>query len=261
MPGLKSSIGREKKISEIAEIIYAENRKKGLPADPMRDWRHAEQIYDDKTLYFGWWLPARFIQKYYYKIIAVSMAAIVVLIALNIWTVRDTREVDIRPYISVSMIDPIQVSDTVGKNVYFGNYIIVNNAGKTPASNVSIRYYLTSEAEMAGATGQKWVDRKVEGLSTLGFIAPGTFTKEPGFKALSPSAKYYYFEAVVSYQGLSSSRRYWTHVKKVFRYDRPEGKFVLATGDMEWDRNRDTVVPPISSVSEIDNLMMKLKNK
>jgi len=261
MSGLKSSIGREKKISEIAEIIYADNRRKGLPADPMRDWKHAEQIYDDKTLYYGWWLPGRFIQKYYYKIIAATLATIVLLIAWNIKTGQDLKEIDIRPYVSVDMIDPMQINDTEGKNVYFGNYIILNNTGKTPAANVSIRYYLTSEAEKARTPGQKWMDQKIEGISTLGFIAPGTFTKEPSFKALSPSAKYYYFEAIVSYQGLSSPKRYWTHVRKVFRFDRAEGKFVIALSDSEWDMNRDFGVPPISTVKEIDGLMMQLKNK
>ncbi|HOX09264.1 MAG TPA: hypothetical protein PLA52_01330, partial [Candidatus Omnitrophota bacterium] len=141
------------------------------------------------------------------------------------------------------------------------NYIILNNTGKTPAANVSVRYYLTSEAEKAKTSGQRWMDQKVEGISTLGFIAPGTFTKEPSFKALSPSAKLYYFEAVVSYQGLSSSRRYWTHVRKVFRFDRAEGRFVIALSDSEWDMNRHFGVPPISTVKEIDALMMQLKNK
>jgi hypothetical protein len=261
MSGLKGNISREKKISEIAEIIYAENRSKGLPADPMRDWKHAEKIYDDKTLYFGWWLPARFIQKYYYKIIAIALMAIVLLIAWNIKTGQDMKDVDIRPYVSVDMIDPIQINDTEGMNVYFGNYIILNNTGKTPAANVSVRYYLTSEAEKTKASGQKWIDRKMEGISTLGFIAPGKFVKEPGFKALSPSAKYYYFEAVVSYQGLASSRKYWTHVKRIFRFEKAEGKFTIAFSDSEWDRNCNFGMPPISSAKEVDGLMMQMKSK
>jgi hypothetical protein len=261
MSGLNSSISREKKIGEIAEIIYAENRSKGLPADPMRDWNQAEQIFDDKAVYFGWWLPARFIRKYYYKIIALTLTAIVLLFAWNLKTGQDLKEISIRPYVSVDMIDPIQISDGEGKNVYFGNYIILNNTGKTPAANVSVRYFLTSEIEKAEPENQKWIDEKIEGVGSLGFIAPGAFIKEPGFRALSPSAKYYYFEAIVSYRGLASQKRYWTHVKKVFQFDRPAGKFKTALSDSEWDRNSSFGAPPMSTGKEIGEFVMQIAKK
>ncbi|MFA5335933.1 MAG: hypothetical protein WC324_03335 [Candidatus Omnitrophota bacterium] len=263
MPGLNDSINREKKISEIAEVIYAENRNKGLPADPMRDWKEAEKIFDDKAVYYCLWLPTRFVRKYFYKILAVSVPVIVILLMWNLRYAQDMREINIRPYVSVDMIDPVQINDGENKNVYFGNYIILNNTGKTPASNVSARYYLTSEADRSkpAAADKKWVDERMEGVSSMGFIAPGTFIKEPSFKALSPSAKYYYFEAIVSYKGQVSSKRYWTHVRKMYQFDKASGKFMASLNNVDWDMNSSFVAPPMSSAKEIDGFMMKIADK
>lgn len=258
---VRGVIDREKKLREIAEIVYAENKKKGLAPDSMRDWKQAEEIFDNKIMYYASWLPSQFIRKYYYKIIAVSAAAIVFLLAWNVKMGQDLKEIDDRPYVSVDIINPVLINDAENKNTYFGNYMILRNTGKTPASNVTTKYYLTTDAEKVKSRGQRWVDEKVEGISSLGFIAPRTFVKEPSFRSLSPSAGYYYFEAVVSYQGISSPRRYWTKVKKVFQMEKSSGKFAAVLSDGQWDSNNNFSVPTLSSEKEVDEFITKVKNR
>ncbi|MFA5093860.1 MAG: hypothetical protein WC512_01295 [Candidatus Omnitrophota bacterium] len=261
MRDTRSGIEREKRIREIAEAVYADNRKKGMAEDPMRDWKQAEQIYDDKTVYYGWWLPSRFINRYYYKIIAFAVTMIVFLFAWNVKSGLDFKEVDVRPYVTIKIIDPIQISDNGTNSVYFGNYMILDNNGKTPAANVTAKYILTTELDKQKQSGQKWIDERQEGIGSLGFISPGGMIKEPGFKSLSPVAKYYYFEAIVSYQGLSSSKRYWTRVRKVFRMDKTSGRFIEVLSESEWDNNRVFSVPQISGDGQIRNLLSAMGNK
>lgn len=254
-------INREKKLREIAEIVYAKNKKKGLAPDSMRDWIQAEEIFNNKIMYYAWWLPSQLIQKYYYKIIAVSAAAILFLLAWNVRTGQDLKEIDNRPYVSVDIINPMLINDAESKNTYFGNYMILKNTGKTPASNVTTKYYLTTDTEKTRSRGQKWVDEKVEGISSLGFIAPRALIKEPSFRSLSPSAGYYYFEAVVSYQGISSPKRYWTKVRKVFQMEKSSGKFAAVLSEGQWDSNSNFSVPMLSSEKEIGEFIAKVKSR
>jgi len=139
--------------------------------------------------------------------------------------------------------------------------MILDNNGKTPADNVTAKYILTTELEKQKQSGQKWIDERQEGIGSLGFISPGGMIKEPGFKSLSPAAKYYYFEAIVSYQGLSSPKRYWTRVRKVFKMDKTAGKFIEALSESEWDNNRVFSVPQISGDGQIRNLLSAMDKK
>ena len=261
----QDSISREKRIRGMAEVIYAENKKKGLPSDPARDWKQAEETYDDKITYFFFWKPGQFLRKYYYKLIAVVVLLIVFLALANLKVGQDLKDMRDRPYLMVDLINPMQISDTDSSDTYYGNYLIFKNSGKTPASNVKISYYMTTEVDgkVDGkrTLGQRWFDQKAEGISTLGFVAPGGFIKEPSFRSLSPAASYYYFEAIASYHGLNPAKHYWTHIKRIFKIDRETGTLIPVFSYAEWDNGKNFVVPALSTDKNIWNLLAKAEKR
>lgn len=256
----QNDLNREKKIREIAEVIYIENKKKGLPADSMKDWSQAEQIYEDKMRYLCW-KSGQCLRKYYYKLIAVAVLLIIFFSAADIKVGQDLKEMGNRPYLSVDLINPMQISDADTSNTYYGSYIILKNSGKTPAAGVTVFYYMTTEEDGKKTMGTRRADQKAEGISTLGFVAPGGFVKEPSFRSLSPAASYYYFEAVASYHGLNAGKRYWTQIKRVFKIDRTSQKLVPIYNYSEWDENQNFAVPALSAGKDIGNLFAKLEKK
>lgn len=256
----QNDISREKRIRGIAEVIYAENKRKGLPADPARDWKQAEETYDDKITYFFFWKPGQFLRKYYYKLITVIVLLIVLLAVADIKVGQDLKDMRDRPYLSVDLINPMRISDA-DNSTYYGNYLILKNSGKTPSADVKISYYMTTEADGKSTLGQGWFDQKAEGVSTLGFVAPGEFIKEPSFRSLSPEASYYYFEAVASYHGLNPAKHYWTHIKRMFKIDRETKRLIPISSYAEWDKDRNFTVPSLSTDKNIRNLLAKAENR
>ncbi len=253
---------RYERIKEIAAVLYAQNKEKGLKNDPHRDWLEAEAIYSDKLKYYSEWLPSRFVKKNNYKIVAVLGALIVLLVAWNVRVGQNAAEADKRPYVSVNIMNPMQISDA--ENRYVGNYFILKNNGKSPASNVHLNYYITANVDKTiskNPDSPKWFNESAEGVSSIGFITAGGMQKEPGFRPLSPLAEYYYFEAVVSYEGMMPNKRYWTHVKKIFRIDKKNGDLFLVFASEEWDRNRDFIVPRISAGKEVEGLLNKIRRQ
>jgi len=109
--------------------------------------------------------------------------------------------------------------------------------------------------------GTKWSDQKVEGISTLGFVPPGGFVKEPSFRSLSPAASLYYFEAIASYRGVNSGKRYWTQIKRVFKIDRQNQNLLPIFNYSEWDRGRNFVAPTLSADKEIWKLLVKVEKR
>ncbi len=257
----QNGINREKRIRGIAEVIYAENKKKGLPADPARDWKQAEETYDDKVTYYFFWKPGQFLRKYCYNLIAVVVLLIIFLAVADLKVGQDLNDMRNRPYLSVDLINPMQISDTDSSSTYYGNYLILKNIGKTPAANVKISYYMTTEVDGKRTLGQRWIDQKAEGVSALGFVAPGGFIKEPSFRSLSPAASYYYFEAVASYHGLNPVKHYWTHIKRMFKIDRETRKLVPIFSYAEWDKEKNFVVPSLSTDRDIWNLLAKVEKR
>lgn len=257
----KNDISREKRISEIAKVIYAENKKKGLPDDSMRDWKQAEGIYDDKITYFFFWKPGQFLQKYYYKLITVTVLLIILLAIGNLKVEQDFKDMRSRPYLTVDLINPMQINDADTSNTYYGNYLILKNSGKTPAVNVTVSYYMTTEVDGRKTLGRRWFDQKAEGISTLGFVAPGGFVKEPSFRSLSATASYYYFEAIATYHGLNPVKHYWTHIKRVFKIDNETKSFVPVFSYAEWDQAKNFTVPSLSTDKNIWGLLAKIEKK
>lgn len=257
----QDNISRGKRIVEIAEVIYAENKKKGLPSDQMRDWKQAEDIYDDKITYYFFWIPGRFLRKYYHKLILIGVLLIIFFAIAEMKVGQDLKDIKNRPYLSVDLINPMEISDADSKNSYYGNYLILKNNGKTPAANVTVSYYMTTEADSKRTLGQRWFDQKAEGISTLGFVAPGGFIKEPSFRSLSPEASYYYFEAITSYYGLNPAKRYWTHIKRVFKIDRETKRLVLIFSYAEWDKDKNFMAPSLSTDKDAWNLLAKAEKK
>jgi hypothetical protein len=257
----QKEISREGRIRDIAELIYCENRKKGLPCDPERDWKEAEGIYDDKLTYFLFWKPGCFIRKYFYKLIAACVLLIVFFLTMELRVGRNFADWRNRPYLSADLIDPVEINEPGDGNTYFGSYAILKNNGETPAANVTISYYLTSDADGNKAAGQKWLDKRAEGISTLGFVAPRGSAREPSFRSLSPAASYYYFEAVASYYGLNPGKKYWTHIKRVFKIDRAARTFIPVLSYSEWDKGRNLMAPALSTDKDIRTLLAKIEKR
>jgi len=252
---------REKKIREIAEIVYAENKKKGLPSDPIRDWNSAEEIYKNKVKYLLFWKPMRFVRAYYYKLIALAVMLIVFLTAASWKVEQNLADIKNRPYLSTELINPVQISEEGVNVAYYGNYILLKNNGIAPATNVTVSYYITTDIDGKKAAAANWFNRKAEGISMLGFVAPGALVKEPGFRPLSPEASYCYFETVVSYNGLNPVRRYWTHIKRVFRIDRQNKTLIPVFSYADWDNNKNFVIPELSTDKDIWKLLVKVEKR
>ena len=259
--GTHNDIGREKRLREIAETIYAENKKKGLPSNPMRDWKRAEQIYDDKIVYLFFWKPAQFLQKYYYKVIAVALSLIVFFAIADFKVQQDLKDMRNRPYLSLDLIDPVQITGADTANTYYGSYLILKNSGKTPATNVTVSYYMTTEVDGKKAGRPGWFSQRAQGASKLGFVPPGAFVKEPSFRSLSPEATLYYYEAVASYRGLNDGKHYWTQIKRMFKVDKGTKGLVQVYNYAEWDKDKDFEVPGLSTDKDIWELMSKAGKK
>jgi len=146
-------------------------------------------------------------------------------------------------------------------DTFYGNNIVLKNKGKIPASKVSTRYYITSDKDLNNMNGLEWFNKTLGGFGSISFIAPEATEKEPGFRSLSPSAEYYYFEAIISYEGLKPIKKYWTHIKKIYYVDRDSGMLYSVYIYGEWDRNRNFAIPQISSEKEVVNLLEKFKKK
>lgn len=250
---------KQEKIRQIAETIYAESKNKGLANDPERDWKEAESIYDDKLKYYLWWLPLQYFLKNKYKIYAVGGALFIFLIVSGIQSYRNSADLNTRPYLSLDIIQPMQIVDEGVREIYYGTYIILRNNGKTPASNVSAQYYMTTNIDRERADTSKWFNERIGGLGTLSFIAPGAIYKEAAFRSLSPTAKYYYFEAIAAYEGLKPEKKFWTSIKKVFYIDRETGNFYPLHTQGDWDRNKNFSPPSISDEKEIAKLLQETK--
>lgn len=250
---------RNNRISRIAKSIYFKASEKGFPNDPARDWSEAEKIYSNKFRYYLWWLPSEYLGENNYRVLLFATACLFLIVTFGIKAKGPSYEFTSRPYVSVNILNPLQIIDESGKNTYYGSYIILKNNGKTPAANVTTKYYMTTNLDKEKLNYSRWINEKVSGVGILGFIAPGAIQKEPSFRSLSPSARYYYFEAVTSYEGINPGKRYWTRIKKVFYIDRETGDFYPVSFSGEWDRNRDFTAPALSSEQEISVLLDKIE--
>ena len=163
-------MSREKAIREIAETVFADNKKKGLPPDAMRDWTQAEKIYDNKVYYCLLWHPSKLLEKYYHKVVAAGIILIILLIGLIVNVDRNIGEMRVRPYLEVDPVYPVMIDNADGGNTYFGNYILLKNMGRSPAVNVKVAYYMTTEVDSNKSVGPGWFDQKTEGVSFLGFV-------------------------------------------------------------------------------------------
>lgn len=155
----------------------------------------------------------------------------------------NSTDLNMRPYVTVNMGYPIKKSTE--KSIFYGNDIILKNNGRLPAANVSTEYYITTDADKKNMHGLEWFKKYLGGFGSVSFIAPGDFDLEKGFRDLSPSAEYYYFEALTSYEGLKQNKKYWTHIKKIFYVDKETNLLYIISSYGDWDRNKK-FRPPLS---------------
>ena len=137
----------------------------------------------------------------------------------------------------------------------------LKNRGKTPASQVLTNYYITTDVDQQNMHGKKWFEQNLGGFPSISFIAPDAEAREPGRRSLSPSATYYYFEALVEYGSLSYPKKYWTHIKKLFLIDRENRTLYLVWSDGDWDKNTQFTSPELSSREKVVALLEDTKKK
>ena len=236
--------GVEEKIRSIAYDIYLHRNESGLSDDADMNWKTAECKFRNKLKY-GWWSIQHFLRKYHSSIIAfIAIVSLFVNIAMMTWSIRVnsiSTDLNTRPYVSINMSEPKPFVNK--EDVFYGNNIILKNNGKIPASDISTQYYITTDMDKENMQGIEWFDKNLGGFGSVAFIAPGDTAVDPGLRSLSPSATYYYFEAITSYKGLEPNKKYWIHIKKVFYIDKRVGDLyaVFAYGD--WDKNQN-ILPP-----------------
>lgn len=249
---------KEKRIRNIAHYLYLESKKDGFVDNPDKNWKEAESIYKNKLKYFWWGLC-----KYYHGITAlVAMLSLVINIVLVTWNVMESKtstDLSNRPYVSINMENPKQVKG--GEDVFYGNNIILKNKGKTPAAKVVTQYYITSDMDKENMNGLSWFEENLGGFGSTSFISPDAIEIEPGFRSLSPSAEYYYFEACTAYEGMNTNRRYWTHIRKVFYVDKNTSKLYPVSIYGEWDRNKHFQPPQVANKEQVLSLIEGIKKK
>jgi len=259
--GTAKNNGRDA-VRKVAYAIYFESQQNGLENDPQGDWLKAERICRSRTRWLLWQVLWH-LKRYPSSIaVAVAVAALVLNILTTSWVVHtNNRSTDLanRAYVSVNMKDPVRFKR--GEDVFYGNGVVLKNGGKTPASKVSTSYYITSDLDGNNMNGEKWFDEHLGGFGSVSFVAPGVEEVEPGFRSLSPSADYYYFESLTTYEGLWKNRKYWTHIRKVFFHHKSSNQLYPVFSDGEWDRNFDFNPPRLSTTEEVTRLLGSIKSK
>lgn len=169
-------------------------------------------------------------------------------------------EAEYRPVLSVYMDSP---GVGIGKDggVYYGGPIILQNKGKIPASNIKTEYYITTDIDKSNAEDSDYFERTLGGRGKITFLGANETGVEYGIRSLSDKANYYYFEAVVSYEGISSDKKYWLKIIKLYKVDLSNYKLLSAYNYGRWDRNSDFSIRYLSTPKTVQNLINKHKNK
>lgn len=259
----------ERQVREIAGYLYQVRTEKGLQGTAEEDWNKAEAILQNKPRYWRWCARIglqhiwQFLHKHHYPLIVLiafaSLVANMIMMKGNIQTSQNSIDLDTRPYLAINIEQPVY--RRVGLDAMYGNDIILKNSGKTPASHVSTRYYITTELDRENRNGQEWFDEFLGGFGGVSFLAPQATGWEFGFRSLSPSAEYYYWEGLVTYEGMEKNKKYWTHVKKVYFIERTANRLLPVSTYGDWDRNEDLDAPSISTSKQIAALLEDIKKK
>jgi hypothetical protein len=212
----------------------------------------------------------------FHQILPNVVSVVVALLALyGTFQVVQTNErsavIANRAYVSVEMVSPrryeIRRPDGSVEDVGYGGDIVLANRGKTPASGIVASYYITTDKDQGeNFGGREWFVRTLGDYPAVAFLPPDSSAREIGRRSLSPTARYYYFEALVVYDSLAVTEgtywahvkrffglavtedAYWTHVKRVFLLE--GGSLLPIRSDGDWDRNGKPV-PRLSTKDEV----------
>lgn len=251
-------------IRRMAHAIYLENRDHGLEDDPERDWAKAEAIFCNKPMYM-FWIVWHWIKREHYPLISVTaITALFANAGMMTWSIMTnagSTDLNTRPYVSVNIQEPLEIFQR-GEDVFYGNNFVLKNTGRIPAAKVSTSYYITTDLDKDNMHGERWFVERLGGFGGTAFITPQATELEPGFRSLSPaSANYYYWEALTSYEGLQTGKKYWTHVRKIYFVNRPANQFIPVLTYGEWDRNERFVPPRLSTKEEVVAFLEEIRQR
>lgn len=200
------------------------------------------------------------LKKSHEPILALAAISSLFFMAWQIQVQSNATDLDTRPYVSVDIASPQYIQNEKDpSDTYYGNDILLTNRGKTPASRVQTAYYITTDKDRNNMHSPEWFRKHLGGFGSVSFITPGEIRRERGKRSLSPTAIFYYFEAMSSYQGLDDDRTYWTHIRKVFSIDQGRRQLYLVCTYGEWDRNKNFSPPSISKTSTVIAIFERLK--
>jgi len=262
-------VNKTNKIRKIAYNKYLEYKENGFDNDPFRDWMEAEAIYSNKIKYvcLNIW---HFIKINHYAIVAIVaiLSPLLTLFTIH-WNMKMTlysKKIDwestvlnTRPYVSADMKNPQLLM--VNNEAFYGNEIILKNSGRIPAAQIETKYYITTDKDKENMNGSEWYNKNLGGFGSTSFIIPQGIESELGKRSLSPSADYYYFEALTIYEGLESNKKYWTHIKKVFYIDKKLNVLLAVFVYGDWDRNKYFEPPLFSTKEEVVKKLEEIANR
>ena len=183
----------------------------------------------------------------------------------TIYTVQSNivlKKMEMRPYFSIVFEHQLQARRVEqSKDVFYGNNVIVRNDGKIPATEIDTKYYITTDKDIVNMNGEEWFAKALGGFPSITFMPPQTVEKQAVFRSLSPSADYYYFEALATYEGFDRDKKYWCHIRNVYHVDRSNNVLLLVFARGDWDRNElFKSVPRLATKDEVELLLKKIKD-
>ena len=167
-----------------------------------------------------------------------------------VYTQWRSTDLNTRPYISINVMNLEEKIISSQDSKGYAGLIVLTNDGNIPATKIETRYYLTTDGSYVNAENRRYFEERFGGYPTIRYLAPKASGAERVDRAITPADKFYYFEAITSYEGLYRNRTYWIRVWKVFNILGPS-QFVEIDGDAEWDRNVSFIPPDRSTQAEV----------
>ena len=166
-------------------------------------------------------------------------------------------ELDTRPYLSVRLVN--LTWNTTPTDTFIGPDVVYKNVGKVPATNITTAFYIATDKDGGNRALEGYADEHWGGYKKVTFLAPGEGDAVPRRLSLSPATEVYYFNVVVSYEGVEEGQKYWVEVRKAFRI---LNKSLLVEIDSHgnWDRNK-TFNPPELIAPDFNKYAPKQKQK
>ena len=152
----------------------------------------------------------------------------------------ETTLLDRRPYLSIRFSNPSYI--VTASDTFIGGDILYTNYGKIPASDIKTHFFITTDMDKTNHTLEEYALENWGGNKTVSYLAPSEYDIISRRLSLSPAAKFYYINVVVSYSGIDRKKVYWISLKKVFRIIN-NTTLIEIDAEVIWDKDLHLKVP------------------